>query len=141
MIKLKELDIKEFNKKIYKYYINMFPMDERKSKLLLKKLINNGYLKIIGIYDDKKLVGFMLLEQAKNNKYLMLDYFGIFPQYQNIGYGTQAITELQKMYSNIEGVFAEVESYEFQLAKNKMTKKRINFYKNNNFKQLNFVLG
>lgn len=40
---------------------------------------------------------------------LYLDYFAILPQYQNKGYGTQAIKLLKEQCKNYNGVYVEVE--------------------------------
>lgn len=83
-ITLLYIDINEFKESLYLYYIDIFPEDERKSLDLLKSSYNRGYTKIIKIQNNDILVGFMILNQIKNNGYAVLDYFAILPQYLSL---------------------------------------------------------
>lgn len=48
-MELKESDIKQFKKDVYKYYKKLFPALERKSYRILKKSYSKGTTSILGI--------------------------------------------------------------------------------------------
>lgn len=135
-MKLKILDIKQFKKDIYKYYKKLFPVLERKSYRTIKRVHNNGIMKILGIFDESELVGFMIVNELEESKYIQLDYFAILAEYQSKGYGKRAIMELKNLYSECYGIIIEAEK--LGLGKNdkenEIRKRRVKFYE-----QLGFV--
>lgn len=108
-MKLEILDIKQFKKDIYKYYKKLFPTSERKSYRTIKRAYNNVIMKILGIFDESELVGFMIVNEIEESKYIQLDFFGIFPKQQSKGYGKRAIMELKNLYSEYYGIIIEIE--------------------------------
>ena len=95
-MELKKVDVKEFQKNLYKEYKKIFPSDERKSLGHIKKLFVRGNLEILEILDEDKIVGFFITNILKNNPYVILDYFAIFPENQSKGYGSKAINLLKE---------------------------------------------
>ena len=141
-MELKESDIKQFKKDVYKYYKKLFPALERKSYRILKKSYSKGTTSILGILEQNKIIGFMIINQIKNNKYMQLDYFAIFPEYQSKGYGKQAIIELKKLYSDYYGIFIEIEKIGLgeNDKENELRKRRAKFYEKLGFVKLNVDL-
>ncbi len=140
-LELVNVDIKEFKRTMYEEYKNLFPENERKSYKRIKKGFNNGIVNIVKIIDDNKFIGFMIINKVENIKYLCLDYFAILPQYQNKGYGTQALKLLKEQCKNYNGVYVEVERVRNDDTKeDKIRIRRAKFYENIGFYKLSFDL-
>ena len=141
-IKLQEIDLNEFKDKIYSYYEKIFPDDERKSFKTIKRIYENGYTQIIEILNNDTLVGFMILNRIEENGFAILDYFAIFSEYRNKGYGTKAIELLQEINKNTKGIFIEVDKIGLGKddAENLIREKRKDFYENLGFKKLSYDL-
>jgi len=141
-IKLQEIDLNEFKDKIYSYYERIFPDDERKSFKTIKRIYENGYTQIIEILNNDTLVGFMILNRIEENGFAILDYFAIFSEYRNKGYGTKAIELLQELNKNTKGIFIEVDKTGLGKddAENLIREKRKDFYENLGFKKLSYDL-
>lgn len=60
-MKLKEIDINEFARDVYSYYLDAFPEEERKSLKLIQISYEKQYAKIIKILYKKEFVGFKKL--------------------------------------------------------------------------------
>lgn len=142
MLKLVNVDIKEFKQTIYKEYEKLFPENERKSYKRIKKGFNNGIVNIAKIVDDNEFIGFMIINKIENVKYLQLDYFAILPQYQNKGYGTKAIKLLKEQCKDYNGVYIEIERVRNDNTKeDKIRIKRAKFYENIGFYKLSFDIN
>lgn len=141
-INLIYIDINEFKEKIYPYYLEIFPKEERKPIELIEKCYQNGYTKIIKIVSEEILVGFMLLNRVKENGYVILDYFAIFPEFQEKGFGTKALQLLIEQEKNKNGIFVEIEKTGLgkDEKENQLRKRRQQFYEKLGFKRLNFDL-
>lgn len=136
MIKLQDVDIKEFKKTIYSEYKKLFPAIERKPYKLIKRQCELGITKIWKIVEYDKFVGFIISTTIDSVKYAYLEYFAILPEHQNNGYGTKAIELLKEQYKNCNGIFVEVEKAE---SAEDITKiKRVNFYERLGFYKLGF---
>lgn len=132
-------DISEFEKNLYPKYKEIFPSKERKPLTHIKKLYNKGFLEIIEILDEEKIVGFFITNILPQNLYVLLDYFAIFPENQSKGYGSKAIELLKDLYKNNEGIYIEVEKpEEFEQDINKQ--RRIKFYEKLGFYNLGYDL-
>lgn len=141
MLELVNVDIKEFKRTMYEEYEKLFPDNERKSYRFLKHTYNKGITKIIKIVDDDKFIGFMIINKIENVQYLCLDYFAILPQYQNKGYGTNALKLLKEQCKNYNGVYVEVERVRNDnTEEDKIRIRRAKFYENNSFYKLSFDL-
>lgn len=141
-IELVNIDINEFEKTIYSFYLEAFPKDERKPIELIRSSYNKGYTKIIKIVNNNIFVGFMILNRCKKNGYAILDYLAILPQYRNMGIGSSAIKLLIENESKNAGIFVEIEKVGLgkDENENKLRKKRQKFYEELGFKKLKFDL-
>lgn len=136
------INIEEFKEKIYPYYLEIFPEDERKPIKLIEKCHQEGYTKMIKIVNQGNFVGFMILYRVKENGYVILDYFAILPEFQGKGFGTKALQLLIEQEKKNNGIFIEIEKVGLGKDKkeNRLRKRRQNFYENLGFKKLNFDL-
>lgn len=115
MLEIIEINIEEFEDKIYKEYITLFPEEEQRSWKKIKQTYQNGIEKFFEITLNNEIIGFFMLEKAGEEYPYYMDYFGIFKKYQNKGYGTQAIKELlSKIVLNGE-LLIEIEKEEAKI--------------------------
>ncbi len=141
-IKLKDIDIYEFKKEVYSYYLDIFPEDERKPLELLQSSYERHYTKIIEILYKNEIVGFMVLNRVKDKGYAVLDYLAILPQYRNNKLGTKALQMLLEQERENSGIFIEIEKVGLgkDAEENLLRANRKNFYEKLGFKELNFDL-
>ena len=141
-MKLKDISIDEFKKDVYSYYLEIFPEDERKPLELIQASYNNHYTRIIKILHKNEMVGFMILNKAKDNGYVILDYLAIMSQYRNSKFGTKALQILIEQEKECRGIFIEVEKVGLgkDIEENLIREKRARFYEKLGFKRLNFDL-
>ncbi len=139
-IKLREIEIEEFKKDVYSYYVKIFPREERKTLKRIEQACEERRTKIIKIIDKNKFVGFMLLNRIKEKGYIVLDYLAILPQYRSSQVGTRALKILIEEEKESSGIFIEIEKP--GLGKNKIEneirEKRRKFYEKIGFKKLSF---
>lgn len=141
-IKLQKIDINKFENQVYSYYTEIFPDEERKPLRTIRTSYEKGYTQIIEIVNNDTSVGFMLINRIEQNGFAILDYFAIFPQYRNKGYGRKAIQLLLEQNKNNSGIFIEVDKIGLgkDEEENKIRERRKNFYENLGFKKLNYDL-
>ena len=141
-MKLKDIDIYEFKKEVYSYYLDIFPEDERKPLELLQSSYERHYTKIIEILYKNEIVGFMVLNRVKDKGYAVLDYLAILPQYRNNKLGTKALQMLLEQEKDNRGIFIEIEKVGLgkDAEENLLRANRKNFYEKLGFKKLNFDL-
>ena len=141
-IELKYIDINQFEKEIYPYYIEIFPEEERKPLNIIQSAYVRQYIKIIEILYRNEFVGFMLLNRIKDNGYVVLDYIAILPQYRNNKFGTESLKILLKQEEKNSGVFIEIEKIGLGKTKeaNIEREKRKKFWERLGFNKLNFDL-
>lgn len=130
MIDLQKITIAEFKKKFYKRYIKLFPQDEQRDWPKIEDTYNKGIEQIYKIMLDSEPIGFMLLEKVENHPYYG-DYFAIFEEYQNKGYGTLAFQKVLQLCEK-EGFCGEIEMVD---QNNIVTKRRWKFYERLGFKK------
>ena len=137
-MELINIDYKEFKAEIYQKYIEIFPEEERKTLETIEKNYNKNITSFIKIAEANKLIGFLIMNSIENNRYMQLDYFAILPEYQNKGYGTKAIKELEKVVQNYDAIFVEIEKlgYGANTAENEIREKRAKFYERLGFHKL-----
>lgn len=142
MLKLIPIDFKEFKNDIYPYYVELFPKDERKNLKQIEIPNQKGITKLVKIMDDNNIVGFLIYNIVDNNKYVLLDYFAIFKEFQNKKYGTQAVEMFKDFFKDYKGIYGEVEK--LGLGKddkeNNIREKRIKFWKSLGFQFLDIDL-
>ena len=130
-IKILEITIEEFEKDAYKKYIELFPEDERRPLKNIAISFSKGIEKIYKILLNDQMIGFVLLEKIFDYPYY-LDYFAILKEYQNNGYGTQAMQLIIEKFSQY-GIIGEIEKV---VDSDSYTKKRHDFYKNLGFEDV-----
>lgn len=141
-LQIANINIEKFKKVVYPEYLKLFPQEERKALETIEKSFYNGITKIIEIVDNNIFIGFIIINTLTDNKYIQLDYLAILPQYQNKGYGTQAINLLKKQSKEYNGIFVETEKVGLGTNEdeNKLRSKRARFYEKLGFYKLNFEL-
>ena len=126
MIDVIEITINEFKEKIYDRYIKLFPEDEQREWIKIENTYKKGIEKFYKILLDDITIGFFMLEKLNDDYPFYLDYFAIFNEFQNKGYGTKAIQILTNKIVNNNGLIAEIES---ENKDNPITITRLEFYK------------
>ena len=94
MLDIIKIDIKEFEETIYDKYIMLFPENEQRPWDKIKKTYNSGIEEFYKITNNNETIGFFMLERIDDNYPYYIDYFGIFTEYQNKGYGTETFKKL-----------------------------------------------
>lgn len=99
---------------IYPSYASEFPVDERKTIEQLEMLLNKGDYQLviaenISPSDEIVRIGFAFVLKPRSFDFLWLDYLVIEKNFQSKGYGTQFFEYLIQCYSNIKGMYIEVE--------------------------------
>lgn len=142
MLRLTEINFKEFKKEIYPKYVKLFPKNERKSLYYIKKPYLKGITKLVKIVDDDTTVGFLIYNTLPNNKYVQLDYFAIYKQFQNKKYGSKAIKLFKEFFHDYNGIYGEVEKIGLgkNEEENKIREKRIKFWESLGFQLFDFDL-
>ena len=136
MINVIEITIDEFRNDIYDMYISLFPNNERrkynKIEITYSKKIEFFYKIVL----NNTIIGFIMLEKLDNNHPYYLDYFAIYKEYQNKGYGKSALEFLLNNIVQNNGLIAEIEKVDDN---NSITVKRLRFYERLGFKKINSV--
>ena len=125
MINIIEINAKEFKKSIFKKYESLFPEEERRYWPSIIKTYKKGIEHFYKIVLDNNEIGFFMLEKLDNKPYY-LDYFAIYKEYQNKGYGTKALKYLIDNIIKDDGLIGEIEQID---EVNPITIKRYSFYK------------
>ena len=132
-MKIKEIELKEFEEKIYNEYVKLFPEEEQREWEKIKSAYKNGLEKFYKITENELVIGFFMIEKIDDNSPYYLDYFGIFKKFQNKGYGTKSIKMLLDEIIRNEELYIEIEKEDEE---NPNTIKRAEFYKRLNFKKI-----
>lgn len=133
MLEIIEINIEEFENEIYEEYIILFPEEEQRSWDKISKTYEDGVEKFYKITLNSETIGFFMLEKAGEEIPYYMDYFAIFKEYQNKGYGTEAIKKLLEKICINEELAIEIEKEEDT---NPVTIKRANFYKKLGFRKV-----
>lgn len=133
MVDVLEIKIEEFKDNIYNEYVKLFPKDEQREWSKIETTYINGREKFYKIVLDNKTIGFFMLEKLNDNYPFYLDYFAIFKEHQNLGYGTLAIQLLLDKIASDNGLIGEIEKVD---EKNPITIKRSKFYEKLGFKKI-----
>lgn len=116
---------------IYKDMILQFPPEELKTLEELKKITGEKY-KFYDCIIDSAPIGYFALFETDN--FLMLDYFAVFKNLHSMGFGSQILKSIQKIFPNKQGLFLEVEKPDEEVPN---TYRRIKFYESHGAKRLN----
>lgn len=133
MIDVIEITISEFEENIYNKYIKLFPKDEQRHWGKIEKTYSKGIEKFYKIILNNITIGFFMLEKLRDDYPFYLDYFAIFDEFQNKGYGTNAIQILMNKIIHNNGLIAEIEK---ESVDNPITIKRFEFYKRLGFNKI-----
>lgn len=135
MLDIVEISIEEFETTIYDKYITLFPENEQRYWYKISKTYDEEIERFYKITVENDTIGFFMLERIDDNHPYYIDYFGIFKEYQNKGYGTLAMKKLIEMIGD-SGICLEIEKED----KNEPhTKKRAEFYKRLGFKEMESI--
>ena len=129
MISIIDISIEEFMSDIYDKYIKLFPKNEQRKWNKIEETYRNGIEHFYKVNLDNKTIGFIMLEKIDNYPYYM-DYFAIYSEYQNKGYGSKIVKSLIENIIHNDGLIGEIEKVDDN---NIQTKKRLKFYKNLGF--------
>ena len=132
MITISEITIEEFENNIYDKYITLFPEDEQRDWKKVRKTYELGIEKIYKASLDGKDIGFFMLEKIDGYPYYG-DYFAIYKEYQNQGYGALAIKKLLDEVVKDVGLVGEIEKVDDN---NFNTVRRAKFYERLGFSVL-----
>lgn len=132
-----KIKLEEFESRIYLKYEELFPEEERRDLHNLKRTYESGIEEFYEVLDNDTSIGFILLEKLEGKPYY-LDYFGIYKEYQNRGYGKSAIKEILKITKN-SGLCGEIEKigYGSNDDENNKRSRRLKFYKELGFEESN----
>ena len=132
MIDIKEISIEEFKKDIYDEYTSLFSKEEQREWKKIRRTYKNELEKFYVITLDGVQIGFFLLERIGDNPYY-LEYYAIYEEYQDKGYGTKALKKLLKDIVKNQGLIGEIEKI---VKSDDITKRRFEFYENLGFEKI-----
>ena len=97
---MKLLDIDKDSKyldKIHEIYFESFPENERVS---FENIVNREFpnSRLLGFVDKDKLVGFSYV--SVSDEFVYIVYLAIDKEYRSQGYGTTALSEIDKMFKD-----------------------------------------
>ena len=75
----------------------------------IERTYKNGIEKFYKILLKDITIGFFMLEKLSDNYPFYIDYFAIFNEFQNKGYGTKAMQILENKITDSRGLIAEIE--------------------------------
>ncbi len=133
MIDVIEISIEEFKKDFYDKYIKLFPKDEQRDWKKVEDTYSKGIEHFYKIVLDNEIIGFFMLERIDDVHPYYLDYFAIYEEYQNKGYGKLALELLLNNIILNNGLIAEIEKVDNN---NLATVKRLKFYEELGFKKI-----
>ena len=108
MLDIIEITIDEFKNNIYGKYVKLFPENEQREWVKIEETYKKGIEKFYKIVLKNEIIGFFMLEKLNDNYPFYLDYFAIFEEFQNKGYGSKSIEKLiDKIVCN-NGLIAEI---------------------------------
>ena len=131
-IDIDEINLKEFKNSIYNKYTELFPEEEQRELNEIEETYNKGVEKFYKITSESKNIGFFMLEKINDNYPFYLDYFAIFKEFQNQGYGSKALVKLLDRIGTNNGLICEIEK---ECLENPITIKRFDFYSKIGFKR------
>ena len=132
MVDIIEITIEEFKNNIYDKYVKLFPENEQREWFKIEESYRKGIEKFYKIVLKNEIIGFFMLEKLNDNYPFYLDYFAIFKEFQNQGYGSKAMEKLiDKIICNNE-LIGEIEK---ENEKDLISIKRFKFYSKLGFKK------
>ncbi len=133
MMDIEEITIEEFKKDIYNRYIQIFPRVERREWTKIELSYQKNKEKFYKIVVKDVIIGFFMLEKLDKAHPYYLEYFAIFDEFQNQGYGSKALQILIDKKVKDEDLIAEMDKVD----KNDLnTVRRSKFYEKLGFKKI-----
>ena len=132
MVDIIEITINDFKKDAYGKYVKLFPENEQREWVKIEETYKKGIEKFYKIVYKNEIIGFFMLEKLNDNYPFYLDYFAIFKEFQNQGYGSKAIVKLIDKIGGNSGLIGEIEKESME---NLITIKRFKFYSKLGFKK------
>ena len=133
MVDIIEITIDEFKNNIYGKYVKLFPKNEQREWVKIEGTYKKGVEKFYKIVLKDEIIGFFMLEKLNDNYPFYLDYFAIFEEFQNKGYGSKSIEKLIDKIIGNNGLIAEIEQESMEKP---ITIKRFKFYSKLGFKKI-----
>lgn len=131
----KLVELRADKAQIRKIYISSFPSYERMPFVMLENSVkNNKGFELLGIYEDKVLIGFFYI--ILQNDICLILYFAIEEQKRSQGFGSKALELITQYYINYR-IFLYIEDLDIKAANNKQQIKRRAFYLRNGFSPAN----
>lgn len=112
-------------KQIYADMLTQFPQNELKTFEQYKKLCEKEEYIVYNAMENNEQVGYIIIVENKELKYIWIDYLAIFKKFHSKGYGHKILKQLSELYSNYNGCFLEVEKVNKEIPN---TIRRVNFY-------------
>lgn len=121
-----ELNAEDNFENVYQDMLLQFPENEMKDYKTFITLFKKGYYKLFSAVQNKEPVGYVLLLDDEDNKFLWLDYIAVYRAFHSKGYGGKILKELKLKYKDYKGIYLEVEKPDERCLN---TLRRIKFYK------------
>lgn len=110
----------------YNDMLVQFPKNELKTFERYCTLTHSDNYIVYDATDNGKKIGYVIVIENKELKYIWIDYLAVFKTYHGQGFGHKILKELNNLYKDYNGCFLEVEK---ENEKDINTKRRIKFYK------------
>lgn len=130
---LRELSLEEI-KEIYEtHLIFHFPADEVKPLAAIVEMYEKDIYSGWGFFEGKKLLAYALFLTVSDERYSLLDYLAVLPDYRDKGIGGKFLNALFHELPSIDTVFWEVENPDMASTDEERAQqlKRISFYQRN----------
>lgn len=110
---------------IYKDMLTQFPQNELKTFGQYKKLSSTEEYIIYNAIENNEQIGYIIVVDNKELKYIWIDYLAVFKKFHAKGYGHKILAQLKELYSSYNGCFLEVEKINPEVQN---TIRRVKFY-------------
>jgi len=114
-----------------------FPPEELKPFAAMKKLYRAGVYHPVGAWEGETLVGYALLWEAPQRKYVLIDYLGVTAARRNGGLGAELLRLLRGKFRSWDGIIVESEAPEGGQSDG-IRQRRMNFYRRNGYTFLRY---
>ena len=114
-----------------------FPPEELKPFAAMKKLYRAGVYHPVGAWEGETLVGYALLWEAPQRKYVLIDYLGVTAARRNGGLGAELLRLLREKFRSWDGIIVESEAPEGGQSDG-IRQRRMNFYRRNGYTFLRY---
>ncbi|MDY3013703.1 MAG: GNAT family N-acetyltransferase [Evtepia sp.] len=114
-----------------------FPPSELKPYAAMEKLCQAGAYRPVGAFEGETLVGYALLWEDPDQRYVLVDYLGVTAARRNQGLGGEILRLLSQTFSNWDGIIIESEAPEGG-PEDAIRRRRIEFYRRNGYTFLGY---